>query len=380
MWIDRDHAVIDVQGGMGGGYLDGILMTGDGGRTWSAPAMRSATAGADGITGLPAFVDLQTGWLAGGAPGTRLWATRDGGQTWTLQHFPPPSGYHDGQGEVYQAPTFFNATEGVVALSYSNATSSDLVIYTTSDAGRTWRATQGSTPAAASWSFVSPDDWILWDSSNGGFSRSTDQGRTWSKPIAAIGLPSGGSPTMAARDHGWAIGGTSADVVSLYVTSDGGSTWVRVDPIGGTSPTPAPGLAPCQASALKAKAGRQGETGVVHGDVLLTNVGQTPCILGGAPLEVELVRTDGSPLRTDLLTPVPSPTQQVVLEPGVADAGWLIVYWANWCGAPPGPLQIRITLGGGAGTVSAPFTGTLVARCDAPDRPSTLQTEDFLPQ
>jgi hypothetical protein len=66
VWIDATHAVIDVAGGMPNGFQDGLLFTADGGVTWSAPAMRSGTEGADGLTGAPSFLDSQIGWLAGG--------------------------------------------------------------------------------------------------------------------------------------------------------------------------------------------------------------------------------------------------------------------------------------------------------------------------
>jgi photosystem II stability/assembly factor-like uncharacterized protein len=225
--IDALHAVIDVRGGMPNGFLDGLLVTADGGATWTAPEMRSATSGADGITGDPAFVDPQTGWLAGGAPGTRLWTTRDGGDSWTLQHLAVPAGFVENQGGFVGGPRFFNRTTGVLVRSYETDASSILVIYTTSDGGRTWRPTTGANPRASSFSFVTPTDWIAWDSSNGRFWRSIDSGKTWSEPIDAIGLPADASPTMTDPDHGWTL---SAPQRTIYVTSNGGSTWAKAGP------------------------------------------------------------------------------------------------------------------------------------------------------
>jgi hypothetical protein len=228
VWIDAMHAVIDVRGGMPNGFLDGLLVTSDGGATWTTRAMRSATSGADGITGDPAFLDPKTGWLAGGAPGTRLWTTRDGGDSWTLQHLAVPTGYREDQGGFFGAPRFFSPSDGVVARSYDNDASSTLVIDTTSDGGRTWRPTTGPNPPASSWSFVTPTDWILWDSSNVRFWRSSDGGKTWSKPIDAIGLPADASPTMIDPDHGWTL--STGDQPTIYVTANGGSTWAKVGP------------------------------------------------------------------------------------------------------------------------------------------------------
>jgi photosystem II stability/assembly factor-like uncharacterized protein len=234
IWIDATHAAIDVAGGMPNGFQDGLLFTADGGARWSAPAMRSATEGADGITGIPSFLDPQIGWLAGGAPGTRLWATRDGGATWTLQPLAVPAGYLDDQGTFWGGPTFFNRNDGVVARTFDNNQSTVLVIYRTSDGGLTWQPVKGSTPLAASWSFPSLGSWILWDPPK--VWRSSDQGQSWARSVSS-GLPGQGGPVMTDDLHGWSMS-TSDSSSKLYLTSDGGRTWVAVDPL--TAPPAAP--------------------------------------------------------------------------------------------------------------------------------------------
>jgi photosystem II stability/assembly factor-like uncharacterized protein len=200
--IDAEHAVVDVAGGMPNGYLDGLLETADGGSTWTAAAMQPPR-GADGITGLPAFIDPRTGWLAGGAPGTRLWVTRDGGQTWQLQHLAVPTGYADDEGEFPGAPRFFGPTDGVVARRFDNNVTAITVIYRTNDAGATWKATGLAVPPASSLSFVTADDWIAWSAAAQRWWQSSDQGQTWSEPRSAVGLPRDGSPTYVDPDHAW---------------------------------------------------------------------------------------------------------------------------------------------------------------------------------
>ena len=165
----------------------------------------------------------------------------------------------------------------------------------------------------------------------------------------------------------------------LNVARDGGT--YRGDLIALTTappPTPTPFADRCLATDLRAKTGSSGETGVVHIDVVLTNVGTEPCTLNGAPLSVELVRADGSVLKTDLIAPEPTTYEPVVLAPGVAGAARLTVYWENWCGTPPGPLKLHIALAAGGGSITVRREGPLVARCDNPDGPSGLQTEGFL--
>jgi hypothetical protein len=250
-WIDANHAVIDVRGGMGEGYLDGLLFTADGGATWSEPAMRSATAGADGLTGDPYFLDSKIGWLAGGAPGTRLWATRDGGTSWTLQQLAVPAGYLDDQGGFWGAPTFFDQANGVVARTFDNNQSTVLVIYRSSDAGRTWQPVAHPAPAtASSWSFPSLADWMLWDPYHTTMWRSTDQGGSWTRSVPT-GLPSDAAPVMTDALHGWALSGTDS-AAALLVTSDGGRSWAPVDPLAAPpaapagSPGPMPSVPPTQ--------------------------------------------------------------------------------------------------------------------------------------
>jgi hypothetical protein len=138
----------------------------------------------------------------------------------------------------------------------------------------------------------------------------------------------------------------------------------------------------CSAASLVARGGRQGESGIAHGDVAFTNVGEALCSLSGAPAAVSLVRADGTQLPVKLLPSTASAgSLVVVLRPGAEQAAWLIVYGANWCAAAPGPLRIRITLGDARGTLDAPFDGPpdydYVPRCDQPARPSTLQSDTF---
>lgn len=51
------------------------------------------------------------------------------------------------------------------------------------------------------------------------------------------------------------------------------------------------------------------------------------------------------------------------------------MYWANWCGRPPGPVWIRVTLPTG-GVVTGPFNGppdyNFVPPCVQHGQPSTV--------
>jgi len=135
----------------------------------------------------------------------------------------------------------------------------------------------------------------------------------------------------------------------------------------------------CTAGALHARGGREGESLGAHGDIWFTNVGPRPCILRGVP-RVTLVSAGGAPLAVHRArSPVPF-THTVVLAPGKPRAAWLEVYWSNWCGHPPGPLRLQISLAHGRGTLTSTFDGPpdgrYVPRCLAHGRPSTLAVID----
>ena len=70
-----------------------------------------------------------------------------------------------------------------------------------------------------------------------------------------------------------------------------------------------------------------------------------------------------------------TPGSPATLPPGTADAANLAFNWANWCGANPGPMRVRITFSGG-GTVTGPFDGPplydFVPRCDNSSEPSSM--------
>lgn len=151
------------------------------------------------------------------------------------------------------------------------------------------------------------------------------------------------------------------------------------------SPAPAASLSAaslaqlCTAGALHARGGRQGENMGAHGDIWFTNTGSRPCILRGVP-RVTVVSADGAPLPVHRArSPMPF-TRAVVLAPGKPRAAWLEVYWSNWCGPPPGPLHLRISLANGRGTLTSTFDGPpdghYVPRCLAHGQPSTLAIID----
>lgn len=144
---------------------------------------------------------------------------------------------------------------------------------------------------------------------------------------------------------------------------------------GPARPSAAAAAVTCTSATLRIRAGRQGEDQGARGDVEFTNAGSGPCVLRGLP-RVTIVGAGGKPLPVRLVRAGDLSLSPVVLAAGRPDAADLVVFWANWCRRPPGPLSVRITLAAGGGVVSGPFNGppdyNLVPACPSPGHPSTV--------
>ena len=128
----------------------------------------------------------------------------------------------------------------------------------------------------------------------------------------------------------------------------------------------------CTAHSLRAQGGREGGGGLAHGDVEITNLAATPCILG-APHFLNFVSADRKTLNVQL-RPAPTPLQPATIPSG--KAALLSLAWSNWCHPNPGPLTVSITEPG-VGEISGPFDGppnyNYVPPCLASNQPSTVQ-------
>ncbi len=135
----------------------------------------------------------------------------------------------------------------------------------------------------------------------------------------------------------------------------------------------------CASTVLRIRAGREGEEEGAHGDIEFTNVGSRPCVLRGLP-QAAIVRAGGKPLPVRLVRAPNLSLSPAVLAPGTLNAADLVVFWANWCGRPPGPLSVRITLPAGGGVVTGPFDGppdyNFVPECFSRGQPSTIAVID----
>jgi len=165
-FVDPQHGVIAGDWGV-------ILTTGDGGKTWQDHSLSD-----DVILNDVSMVDANHGWIAGEL-GTVL-VTQDGGVTWSKQ----TTGVDKSLFGIY----FADAQNGW-------AVGIDALILHTADGGQTWQVQNGSTE--------------VHELEQVGFSSAYD------------------NPSLYAVQVVGNLGIAVGEIGAVYVSSDGGRTWVR---------------------------------------------------------------------------------------------------------------------------------------------------------
>jgi len=196
-FIDSRHGWLLLEPDHGANTSPGELYaTADGGRTWTWIAGTSRP-GSLPFGGAVAFLDEHRGWLAGSPAGTlpgRLYRTRDGGATWTEVELKAPEGA--GEGTMNPGvPSFSRKEPGTGVLRAE------------------WIPGDGSAKAYASYLYTTADG-----------------GETWnlSKPVKYEGLMDAVSPREA---WAWSMAPADPDDATapytgtLYHTADGGQHW-----------------------------------------------------------------------------------------------------------------------------------------------------------
>ncbi len=217
-----------------------VLRTLDGGASWQNVAPPDAAGQA--FRDIEAFGADQVVLLAiGPGDASRIYVTRDGGETWTktFQNTDPAA--------FYDCMSFWDRHRGLVM---GDPVGGKFQILSTDDGGRTWELVpSGGMPDAlpGEFGFAASGTCIetaggrdAWFATGGdAVSRvfhSDDRGRTWEvveTPVASA--PAGGIFSLAFANprHGIAVGGdfldpTNAPDGAAY-TTDGGATWLPAD-------------------------------------------------------------------------------------------------------------------------------------------------------
>ena len=234
-FLDATHGFAFQSGNLAKGRNDSDLFwTADGGQTWSAD--RPTGPANLGIEGSIAFATANDGVVLNGSYGVGIVVTHDGGRTWTDAALALPAGSSGAQ-LGFRQPVFVDGRSGLVAVDIQSDTSSVTRVFGTADAGSSWALVATPPTGAGAISFLDAQRWIAVSGTE--VFRTLNGGQTWARSPAA-GLP--GGPTrfqMSDDQHGSALAGMSVCLTfkgdcssrtGLYSTVDGGSTWTQLWP------------------------------------------------------------------------------------------------------------------------------------------------------
>jgi photosystem II stability/assembly factor-like uncharacterized protein len=239
-FVDAQHGWILSSSRPTGGSAEAVnvFRTTDGGKTWqsvSSALFSDATPPGHlpygGQKSGIHFLNASTGWVTGTVTVANLawlYVTHNGGSTWNQQTIHMPPGVPSGQLSI-AAPTFFSATDGILPITFSDATTgSDIAtdIYVTHDGGTTWQST---TPVPLVLGTTDFSDMQHGWATNGTVLYSTsDGGQHWTKLSPSASFKQVTHLDFVSSTTGWAIGRQGNSASSLLKTVDGGQTWTPV--------------------------------------------------------------------------------------------------------------------------------------------------------
>ncbi|MGO8686548.1 MAG: WD40/YVTN/BNR-like repeat-containing protein [Candidatus Dormibacteria bacterium] len=190
-----------------------------------------------------AFVSTTTGWLSGscstGPP--PLYVSHDGGATWAAQTLAPISGRL--YGEQSSPPSFTSPRDGTLLTEDIGAAPVSVGLYATVDGGKTWSLRYSGAGTLFTSDFVDAEHgWLALSSPDGDAAApdlhsTRDGGSTWTVlhafPPVGWNLYVGLSLDFLNDDVGWAsteINQSSGGASYLLETVDGGQSWAALRP------------------------------------------------------------------------------------------------------------------------------------------------------
>lgn len=201
-----------------------LYATDDGGQSWRA-------VGETPVDGPLHPVDTMTVF----ALGSRLWRSEDGGVTWRGEQ--PPNPATPDLPARYAALSLFGI-RAVLQVNVPTGMMGYAVFDVTADSGRTWTSRRAPDGAAFNntgpplmLSATGPDTWHV--SQGRRLWATTDAGRTWREIATDLPAVNVVDLSFVSVDQAWAVATQrigDEEVRTLYSTEDGGRHWVAVKP------------------------------------------------------------------------------------------------------------------------------------------------------
>lgn len=236
------RALADRGAGAGSNAV-GLYQTADGGVTWTSVFHNDPTEPGSsdslplsGIKNGMTFLNPREGWVSGSVPVTGnvyLYATHDGGVSWTQAEIPLPFGYEQAM-TMAHGPIFFGQ-EGLLPVTLYMPDSTALIFYFSHDSGASWSADRQSPVWPGRYSFADALHGWVWDG-NQPVRMSADGGLTWQDLPISLKLEGTLNQIQFAANGaggftGWALSSLDEkDHSTLYTTTDNGSTWMPLNP------------------------------------------------------------------------------------------------------------------------------------------------------
>jgi photosystem II stability/assembly factor-like uncharacterized protein len=237
-FVDAQHgfllANVETSSNFSEASLYGTL---DGGASWS----RVADVGGKAMR----FVTPRRGFLVAGPQSDQLLATDDGGHSWQREMIKMPKAY-PGVQPTFSPPTFTDAQNGVLPVTFSTSNSPAVAFYSTADGGTSWtlsaegvRLVPGAIEPGAvlPTTIVAPDSWVVAAPDGHRIYSTATHGASW-RAVAPNGLPSGVIQIdFATPAIGWGLVASGScpqgkDTCTVnneaLSTTDGGQTWAVV--------------------------------------------------------------------------------------------------------------------------------------------------------